>query len=58
VRTLTTPFCTLVGCELPIVQAPLGSTTSVELVAAVSEAGGLGVRRIAREAEATLQALA
>jgi NAD(P)H-dependent flavin oxidoreductase YrpB (nitropropane dioxygenase family) len=43
VSKLTTPFCTLVGCELPIVQAPLGSSTSVELVAAVSEAGGLGV---------------
>ena len=40
---LRTPFCELVGCELPIVQAPLGSATTVELVGAVSEAGGLGV---------------
>jgi len=43
VKNLQTPLCTLVGCELPIVQAPLGSTTSVELVAAVCEAGGLGM---------------
>jgi NAD(P)H-dependent flavin oxidoreductase YrpB (nitropropane dioxygenase family) len=43
VSKLTTPLCTLVGCELPIVQAPLASTATVELVAAVCEAGGLGV---------------
>lgn len=40
---LRTPFCDLVGCELPIVQAPIGSAATVELVAAVSDAGGLGV---------------
>jgi NAD(P)H-dependent flavin oxidoreductase YrpB (nitropropane dioxygenase family) len=43
VTRLRTPFCDLVGCELPIVQAPIGSATTVELVGAVSEAGGLGV---------------
>jgi nitronate monooxygenase len=43
VTRLRTPFCGLVGCELPIVQAPIGSASTVELVVAVSEAGGLGV---------------
>jgi nitronate monooxygenase len=43
VTRLRTPFCSLVGCELPIVQAPIGSAGTVELVVAVSEAGGLGV---------------
>jgi nitronate monooxygenase len=43
VTRLRTPFCALVGCELPIVQAPIGSASTVELVVAVSEAGGLGV---------------
>jgi NAD(P)H-dependent flavin oxidoreductase YrpB (nitropropane dioxygenase family) len=43
VTGLRTPFCDLVGCELPIVQAPIGSAGTVELVVAVSEAGGLGV---------------
>jgi nitronate monooxygenase len=38
-----TPFCDLVGCDLPIVQAPIGSATTVELVVAVCEAGGLGM---------------
>ncbi len=37
-----TPFTDLVGCELPIQQAAFGSL-SVELVAAVSGAGGLGM---------------
>ena len=32
----------LLGVELPLIQAPVGSATSVELAAAVSEAGALG----------------
>jgi NAD(P)H-dependent flavin oxidoreductase YrpB (nitropropane dioxygenase family) len=32
----------LLGIELPLIQAPIGSATSVELAAAVSEAGALG----------------
>jgi NAD(P)H-dependent flavin oxidoreductase YrpB (nitropropane dioxygenase family) len=43
VTRLRTPFCDLVGCELPIVQAPIGSAATVELVVAVCEAGGLGM---------------
>jgi nitronate monooxygenase len=43
---LRTPLCDLLGIEVPILQAGMGrgvgSTTSVEMVAAVSNAGGLG----------------
>jgi enoyl-[acyl-carrier protein] reductase II len=37
-----TPLCDLLGIEHPIVQAPFGLWTSAELVAEVSNAGGLG----------------
>ncbi|MGB0239161.1 MAG: NAD(P)H-dependent flavin oxidoreductase [Cycloclasticus sp.] len=40
---LTTPFCEQVGVELPIVLAGMGGVSWPELVAAVSNAGGLGV---------------
>lgn len=41
---LTTPLCDLLGIEVPIVQGPLGGpwNVSAKLVAAVSNAGGLG----------------
>ena len=45
-RTIRTPLCDLLGIDVPILQAGMGrgvgSTTSVEMVAAVSNAGGLG----------------
>src|SRR5919202_4527145 len=41
--TLTTPLCTLLGIDLPIIQAPIGSSSTPELAAAVSQAGGLGM---------------
>lgn len=41
--TLSTPVCTLLGIDVPIVQAPIGSSSTPELAAAVSEAGGLGM---------------
>ncbi|WUF43249.1 nitronate monooxygenase [Streptomyces sp. NBC_00483] len=41
--SLTTPLCRRFGVELPLVQAPIGSAASPELVAAVSNAGGLGM---------------
>ena len=41
--TLATPLCALLGIDLPIVQAPIGSASTPELAAAVSEAGGLGM---------------
>lgn len=43
-RSLTTPLCTLVGVPHPVVQGGMGPPhSSPELVAAVSNAGGLGV---------------
>ena len=40
---ITTPFTELLGCSLPIQQAPMGGVTTTELVAAVTEAGGVGM---------------
>ncbi len=40
---LRTPVCELLGIEYPIVQAGMGYVARAELVAAVSNAGGLGV---------------
>lgn len=40
--SLTTPLCNLLGMDVPIVQAPIGSATCPELAAAVSAAGALG----------------
>jgi enoyl-[acyl-carrier protein] reductase II len=39
---LKTPLCDLFGIEVPIILAPMGTCTSAELAAAVSNAGGLG----------------
>jgi enoyl-[acyl-carrier protein] reductase II len=39
---LRTPVCDLLGIEVPLMQAAIWPATSPELVAAVSEAGGLG----------------
>ncbi len=39
---LRTHLCDLLGIEHPVIQAPVGSSTNAELVAAVSNAGGLG----------------
>lgn len=39
---LHTPLCDLLGIEFPVIQAGMGPFTSAELVAAVSNAGGLG----------------
>lgn len=39
---LHTPLCDRLGIRLPIVQAPMPSTSTPELVAAVSQAGALG----------------
>jgi len=39
---LHTPLCDLVGVEAPVIQAGMSVFTSVELVVAVSNAGGLG----------------
>ncbi|MFF9787462.1 nitronate monooxygenase [Streptomyces nigrescens] len=42
VTPLTTPLCRQLGIEVPVVQAPIGSAVTTDLVAAVAEAGGLG----------------
>lgn len=39
---LHTPLCDLLGIRLPIIQSPMASASSPELVAAVSRAGALG----------------
>jgi len=39
---LKTPLCDLFEIEVPIILAPMGTCTSAELAAAVSNAGGLG----------------
>ncbi|MGI8477471.1 MAG: NAD(P)H-dependent flavin oxidoreductase [Thermomicrobiales bacterium] len=40
---ISTPFTELLGIDLPIVQAPIGGCSTPELVAAVGDAGGLGM---------------
>src|SRR6185295_16088709 len=46
---MKTSLCTRLAIDLPIVQAPMaGGWTTAELVAAVSNAGGLGVLAAAR----------
>ena len=40
---IKTLLCNLLGIELPIIQAPIGSATCPELVAAVSNSGGMGM---------------
>src|SRR5580693_7802457 len=39
---LKTRLCDVLGIEVPIILAPMGTCTSAELAAAVSNAGGLG----------------
>lgn len=39
---IRTPLCPLLGIEIPIIQAPVGSATCPQLASAVSNAGGLG----------------
>jgi len=38
-----TALCDLLGIEIPIIQAPIGNVSCVDLAVAVSEAGGLGM---------------
>lgn len=40
---LRTPLCRRLGIDVPIVQAPIGSAATPPLVAAVADAGGLGM---------------
>lgn len=56
-RGIVTPFTRLLGIDAPIVQAPIGSATTPELVAAVSNAGGLGMHSITWRTAVEAQAL-
>lgn len=40
---LSPPLCRVLGVDVPIVQAPIGSASTPELAAAVANAGGLGM---------------
>jgi NAD(P)H-dependent flavin oxidoreductase YrpB (nitropropane dioxygenase family) len=44
--SLATPLCRLLGIQVPVIQAPIGSATTPQLAAAVSNAGGLGMLAI------------
>jgi nitronate monooxygenase len=47
----------LLGVELPLIQAPIGSATSVELAAAVSGAGALGTLAVSWRSERQVREL-
>jgi len=58
VTALTTRFTDELGIEHPIVQAPIGSATTPELAAAVTNAGGLGTLAVTwREPAAAREAV-
>jgi NAD(P)H-dependent flavin oxidoreductase YrpB (nitropropane dioxygenase family) len=40
---LRTPLCDLLSIDVPLLQAPMSGVVSPQLVAAVSNAGGLGI---------------
>ena len=54
---MQTSLTRLLGIQHPIIQAPIGSATSPELVAAVSNAGGLGLLALSWTDAATTRAL-
>ena len=53
---LTTRFTQLVGCTVPIQQAPIGSCASPRLGAAVAEAGGLGMLAVTGDSPESIAA--
>ncbi len=55
---INTPMTELVGCSVPIQQAPMGPVAGPELVQAVAEAGGLGtLTALGRSAEQLAEVL-
>ena len=53
-----TRFTELVGCRVPVQQAPIGAVTTVALAVAVADAGGLGMlAAVRRPAKAVTEAL-
>ena len=53
---LRTPLCDLLGIDVPILSAGMGSVAGPELVTAVSEAGGFGVLGVSGASPETVQA--
>src|SRR5438477_10180775 len=51
-----TPLCEMLGIEVPILSAGMGSVAGPDLVAAVSEAGGFGVLGVSGAPLETVQA--
>jgi NAD(P)H-dependent flavin oxidoreductase YrpB (nitropropane dioxygenase family) len=49
------PLCSLLGIEVPIIQAPVGAAATVELAAAVSSAGGLGMLALSWDSPAQIR---
>ncbi len=47
-------FCSLVGCSVPLQQAAMSRVVTADLVAAVSNAGGLGMIAVGRSGPAAL----
>lgn len=54
---LRTPLCSLLGIDVPIIQAPIGGASCPELVAAVSNCGGLGMLSATWRSPTELQTL-
>lgn len=52
---LQTSLCSLLNIELPIIQAPIGGATCPALVAAISNAGGLGMLSVTWRDVATIR---
>ena len=50
-----TPLCHLLGCRQPLILAGMGGVARAELVAAVSEFGGLGILGMVREPLALIE---
>lgn len=50
-----TPLCELLGCRQPLILAGMGGVARAELVAAVSEFGGLGILGMVREPLALIE---
>ncbi len=48
-RSLRTPLCELLGCDVPILLAGMGGVSRWELAAAVANAGGYGMLGMVRE---------
>lgn len=54
---MKTSLCSTLGIELPIIQAPIGSATTPELAAAVSNSGGLGMLSVTWRTETEIKEL-